>query len=308
MIAAAATPTPATTLPPVADTQSAVDARKRRVELLKMTRAANSSGDEHPFVPCVVASLAQIVVPTTITTSSTSVKKRRVSDASSVSSSSSSNSSSRKKRPTQMRYDPEVPMTKEEAAAWRREARRVRNRQSAAASRQKTRDRIEELEAEVDCWQLKFAELEAKVRAYEVQNSVKVVKENAAQPQQTANSSVSVDAEVSDSVMASAATLIDLSPVLSAATKIEGDEGVPVEKMEQHLNMISRPAVKIADVVSSSMQIPPLLPDLPVVSVVDTAPNVVIASDASTDVITDEEDLDEFLMDAFGDDMTEAAL
>lgn len=66
--------------------------------------------------------------------------------------------------------------------------------------------------------------------------------------------------------------------------------------------------MKIADVVSSSMQIPPLLPDLPVVSVVDTAPNVVIASDASTDVITDEEDLDEFLMDAFGDDMTEAAL
>jgi hypothetical protein len=66
--------------------------------------------------------------------------------------------------------------------------------------------------------------------------------------------------------------------------------------------------VKIADVVSSSMQIPPLLPDLPVVSVVDMAPNVVVASDASADVITDEEDLDEFLMDAFGGDIPGASL
>ena len=131
-------------------------------------------------------------------------------------------------------------MTKEEAAAWRREARRVRNRQSAAASRQKTRDRIEELEAEVESWQKKFAELEAKVRAYEEQNSVKVV---AAQPQQAASSSVSVSSQMIDSVMVSAAALIDLSPVLSAAAKIEGVHGESAEKLEQHLNMISRPAV-----------------------------------------------------------------
>jgi hypothetical protein len=50
----------------------------------------------------------------------------------------------------QARYVPGVPMTREELAAWRKEARRVRNRESAAASRTKTRTRIEELQAEVD--------------------------------------------------------------------------------------------------------------------------------------------------------------
>lgn len=56
----------------------------------------------------------------------------------------------------QMRYDPDVPMTKEEASAWRREARRVRNRESAAASRRKIRDRIEVLEEEVEQWKAKY--------------------------------------------------------------------------------------------------------------------------------------------------------
>lgn len=56
----------------------------------------------------------------------------------------------------QARYEPEVPMKKEDLASWRKEARRVRNRESAAASRQKTRQRIEELEAQVDTIQLKY--------------------------------------------------------------------------------------------------------------------------------------------------------
>ena len=59
---------------------------------------------------------------------------------------------------TQVRYDPEVPMDKEQLAAWRREARRVRNRESAAASRQRIRDRIGELETEVGQWKSKYAE------------------------------------------------------------------------------------------------------------------------------------------------------
>lgn len=57
----------------------------------------------------------------------------------------------------QARYIPGVPMTKEELAAWRKEARRVRNRESAADSRKKTRDRIGELEAEVERYQTKYA-------------------------------------------------------------------------------------------------------------------------------------------------------
>jgi len=56
----------------------------------------------------------------------------------------------------QARYEPEVPMGKEDLAAWRKEARRVRNRESAAASRQKTRSRIEELEGQVDVLQSKY--------------------------------------------------------------------------------------------------------------------------------------------------------
>lgn len=55
------------------------------------------------------------------------------------------------------RYDPGVPMTKEELVAWRKEARRVRNRESAAASRKRTRDRIEELEGEVAAIKSKYS-------------------------------------------------------------------------------------------------------------------------------------------------------
>jgi hypothetical protein len=59
----------------------------------------------------------------------------------------------------QNRYEPEVQMTKEEAAEWRREARRKRNRESAAASRNKVRSRIEELETEVDGWKSRYSQL-----------------------------------------------------------------------------------------------------------------------------------------------------
>ncbi|KAL7534040.1 hypothetical protein ACHAXR_005598 [Thalassiosira sp. AJA248-18] len=59
------------------------------------------------------------------------------------------------KRP-QMKYDPSVPMTKEETSAWRREQRRKRNRESAAACRKRQRDRISELEVEVSDWKAKF--------------------------------------------------------------------------------------------------------------------------------------------------------
>uniref|UniRef100_A0A7S2KYZ9 BZIP domain-containing protein n=1 Tax=Leptocylindrus danicus TaxID=163516 RepID=A0A7S2KYZ9_9STRA len=68
------------------------------------------------------------------------------------------------------KYDPDTPMSKEEAAAWRREARRVRNRQSAAASREKTRLRIQELEELSSYWQDKYLNLKQKVREYEEQN------------------------------------------------------------------------------------------------------------------------------------------
>jgi len=63
----------------------------------------------------------------------------------------------------QMKYDPDVPMTKEEAAKWRREQRRKRNRESAAASRQRQRDRITELEIHVEDWKSKFEDVMARI-------------------------------------------------------------------------------------------------------------------------------------------------
>mmetsp|Transcript_2785 Transcript_2785/g.3667 ORF Transcript_2785/g.3667 Transcript_2785/m.3667 type:complete len:253 (-) Transcript_2785:541-1299(-) len=54
------------------------------------------------------------------------------------------------------RYEPGVPMTKKELVKWRKEARRVRNRLSAAESRKKTRSRIEELEEAMGCLQKKY--------------------------------------------------------------------------------------------------------------------------------------------------------
>merc|ERR1711933_570943 len=70
--------------------------------------------------------------------------------------------SMRKKKPhitgikMQSRYDPGVSMTKEELRAWRKEARRVRNRESAAASRKKNREAIDQLETKVKEVQTKY--------------------------------------------------------------------------------------------------------------------------------------------------------
>ncbi len=58
-------------------------------------------------------------------------------------------------------------MTREEAAAWRREQRRKRNRESAAASRQRQRDRINELETELEEWKEKFETVMSKIKALE---------------------------------------------------------------------------------------------------------------------------------------------
>jgi len=80
---------------------------------------------------------------------------------------SSCTATSPKKGKTQIQYDPGIPMTREQLTSWRREARKVRNRESAAASRQKIRDRIEELEDEVEQWKAKFNEAMQSIRRLE---------------------------------------------------------------------------------------------------------------------------------------------
>jgi len=68
-----------------------------------------------------------------------------------------------KSRKTQITYNPDITMTKEQLTAWRREMRRVRNRESAAASRRKVRDRIDELEDEVEIWKIRYQEVMARL-------------------------------------------------------------------------------------------------------------------------------------------------
>lgn len=63
----------------------------------------------------------------------------------------------------QVTYNPKISMTNEQLTVWRREQRRVRNRESAAASRRKVRDRIGELEDEVDIWKRRYQEVMARL-------------------------------------------------------------------------------------------------------------------------------------------------
>lgn len=72
----------------------------------------------------------------------------------------------------QMKYDPDVPMTKEEAAVWRREQRRKRNRESAALSRQRQRDRIADLEVEVADWKNKVDSIMDRIKKLEVVSGI----------------------------------------------------------------------------------------------------------------------------------------
>ena len=76
-----------------------------------------------------------------------------------------------KKKP-QMKYDPDVPMSKEEAAAWRREQRRKRNRESAALSRQRQRDRIGDLEVEVEQWKNKVESIMERIKSLEAASGI----------------------------------------------------------------------------------------------------------------------------------------
>jgi len=66
-----------------------------------------------------------------------------------------------------LQYNPDKPMTKEQVSEWRRQQRKERNRASAAASRQKIRSRIFELEEVVDDLRSKYAAALARIRELE---------------------------------------------------------------------------------------------------------------------------------------------
>ena len=131
-------------------------ARKRRREILQTLRATST-------IPDAAASSAAVAPPPALV-SATVIEVPAAKKPKLCISADSFDSQSKK---PQMKYDPEVPMTKDEAAVWRREQRRKRNRESAAASRQRQRDRIAELEDEMDGWKAKYADVLAKIASLE---------------------------------------------------------------------------------------------------------------------------------------------
>lgn len=122
-----------------APSNDAASARKRRKLIIQSQR----SEAEHPASDGNAAGSSDDA-------SDSSVKSESEGQPSSSKSRGHDKSSSESKQNrTQVKYNPDIPMSKEQLAAWRREARRVRNRESAAASRQRIRNRISELEDEV---------------------------------------------------------------------------------------------------------------------------------------------------------------
>lgn len=67
------------------------------------------------------------------------------------------NNNNKKQQASYMPGNVNANLSKDQLSAWRKEARRVRNRESAASSRMKTKNRIEELESEVDTLKAKYA-------------------------------------------------------------------------------------------------------------------------------------------------------
>lgn len=127
------------------------EARKRRREILASQRSQVIDVDLEATSQVLTAA-AGIELPAPV------AKRQKMDEA---------EKSKKSAKKPQMKYDPDVPMTKEEATAWRREQRRKRNRESAAASRQRQRDRITELEVEVEEWKYKYEAIMGSIKQLE---------------------------------------------------------------------------------------------------------------------------------------------
>jgi len=149
------------------------------------------------------------------------------------------------------RYDPGVAMTRVQLTAWRKEARRVRNRESAAASRSRTRNKIDELESKLATMEDKYnaalkriSELES--RSTKLDNKIKPVP---SKQEKRVNDSD----EFSPLVLLPDNTSV-VSPVLSPSTSAATspialdlsdsscNHQIEFGSRYQHINMISRPA------------------------------------------------------------------
>jgi hypothetical protein len=134
------------------DTATSTEARQRRMELrrqstLKSVQNRNRESEDDDMSCISSVSQTNSTSSTMSVTEASSTKKRKAME---VSSNAEVDLSVFRGIKKQARYEPTVPISsKAELAAWRKEARRIRNRESAAASRNKTRQRIEELEEQL---------------------------------------------------------------------------------------------------------------------------------------------------------------
>lgn len=148
----------------------------------------------------------------------------------------------------QHRYDPGVTMTRDELKAWRKEARRVRNRESAAASRKRNRERITELESEVDALESKYTAALKRILDLEASSTVNdsftplILRQDLANlvnpglPHRPSSPQAHVVQTVSPPG----------SPTASYETIVSDQHIEHVNKKYQHImEMISRPAVSI---------------------------------------------------------------
>eukprot|EP00980_Cylindrotheca_fusiformis_P031219 scaffold26002_cov215-Cylindrotheca_fusiformis.AAC.3 len=152
----------------------------------------------------------------------------------------------------QMKYDPDVPMTKEEATAWRREQRRKRNRESAAASRQRQRDRITELEGEVSEWKVKYAAIMASIKELEEasgKTSSNLIPEQSSHLPETFSKYVSPPSSPEHTpTYDPASSPIASSSLITSVTQVSQKEDLvsqmvaEVEEHEHSDKLISRPA------------------------------------------------------------------
>jgi hypothetical protein len=204
------------------------------------------------------------------------------------------------------RYDPGVPMTKDELVAWRKEARRVRNRESAAASRKRTRDRIDELEGEV-------SEIKSKYSAA-LERIMQLEAVAAAHNLVVPSTSLTQDASlVSPCPSTTSSPQLDATPSISpldsfVLSQEEGRNQEATQKYQHIIEMISRPnAAKITGTDTNAHPFdnpapPPTIyecssGEMSEISSEDSSDPSNSSSDEHEDILRDD-DLGSFLLDA----------
>ena len=139
----------------------------------------------------------------------------------------------------QARYDPGVSMTREELTEWRKEARRVRNRESAAESRQRTRVRIESLEDQLATLESKYS---AALKRIEELESMSSASNDTTSPVTIAQEQSFEEPVVSPCSSPHLASVV--SPISSprSSFSLNDDHHEKVEKKYKHImELISRP-------------------------------------------------------------------